>query len=199
MLFNILNFCVVVGRGNNGKLCYQSCRWTHCYQSIGLLASTLLVFILHYSVCQTILKRYVAILNCDNSKVKTYYKLTFINTDGSQFSFDESGKPINFALVNFPGLLPMSAVFFTTYALLIGASCFADYFYWRKRAFHAVCFCSFTSLLVQLLQAIGICLIVMFFAFMFSMSHWASYANNGIGCPACNDIGESIHYSHVFF
>ena len=168
-----------------------SIHWTTRVHTFGL-NSALLCFSNNFL-------RYVAILNCDNSKVKTYYKLTFINTDGSQFSFDESGKPINFALVNFPGLLPMSAVFFTTYALLIGASCFADYFYWRKRAFHAVCFCSFTSLLVQLLQAIGICLIVMFFAFMFSMSHWSSYANNGIGCPACNDIGESMHYSHVFF
>eukprot|EP00727_Mastigamoeba_balamuthi_P000846 m51a1_g10759 hypothetical protein (447) ;mRNA; r:5263-7506 len=112
---------------------------------------------------------FVAILNCPvegkRHEYEVGYTVEFRNIDGSQVGYDQVG------------LKALYACFFVFFFLLTVAHAFGDYFLYLRNSFHHI---------VKLLLAT---LVLMTFATMFSMIHWAKYEGDGVGCTGCETFG----------
>lgn len=114
-------------------------------------------------------------LNCpvgNDTAVKEYdveYQVTFINADGTQVGNDEKG------------MLPLNAVYFVFFFVVLVVHCLGAYFLWLKRSLHPI------------VQILAICLALSTVATMFVLIHWGGYQNNGIGCPGCRVFGQLLN------
>lgn len=125
---------------------------------------------------------YVVLVNCplkNETRARPYditYTVKFINVDGSQIGYDEFG------------ILPLNAVYFVLYFLLMLVHLASAYFLWVKKSLHPI------------VQVLAICLILMTISTMFVLIHWGGYASNGVGCPGCRTFGQLLcGFASIFF
>eukprot|EP01105_Mastigella_eilhardi_P001007 TRINITY_DN11276_c0_g1_i1.p1 TRINITY_DN11276_c0_g1~~TRINITY_DN11276_c0_g1_i1.p1 ORF type:complete len:410 (-),score=107.85 TRINITY_DN11276_c0_g1_i1:39-1268(-) len=121
----------------------------------------------HYHLLDHVRHRfwYLAVANCNETRLKVKFDVQCTNADGTEFSCEEKG------------LLPTYAVFLALYIVLLCTALVSDFLFWLKQSLQSL------SLLLTVL------LVLLTLACMLSTIHWATYGNNGIGCKGCYIAG----------
>jgi len=112
---------------------------------------------------------YVAVLNCNSVTFELNYQISFTQYQENwnhQFSYDDQG------------LLLLYIIFFIVYVIGLGLHLYGDFQLIRASSLHPI------------VQLLSLSIISEFISILFYLINYGSYANNGVGSPACLLIAE---------